>query len=189
MAIVINGSGTVTGLAVGGLPDSIVDADTLASSVNIIKQADVWRMTSHTGNVGSTATTVANWERMDDASFDKIGTGVSESSGLFSFPVTGIYEVTFYGICQARDGAVTQGIVQLESTRNNGSAYDTFGSGEFSALVNNVNMVAIQVLFDITDVSNHKFRIRISTGANSIRLLGDTDYNRTSLRIIRLGDT
>ena len=31
MAIVINGSGTVTGLAVGGLPDGTVDSDTLAS--------------------------------------------------------------------------------------------------------------------------------------------------------------
>ena len=32
MAIVINGSGTVTGLSVGGLPDGTVDTDTLASS-------------------------------------------------------------------------------------------------------------------------------------------------------------
>jgi len=31
MAIVINGSGTITGLSVGGLPDGIVDTDTLAS--------------------------------------------------------------------------------------------------------------------------------------------------------------
>ena len=31
MAIVINGSGTVTGISVGGLPDGIVDAGTLAS--------------------------------------------------------------------------------------------------------------------------------------------------------------
>ena len=31
MPITINGSGTVTGLAVGGLPDGTVDADTLAS--------------------------------------------------------------------------------------------------------------------------------------------------------------
>jgi len=34
MAIVINGSGTVTGLAVGGLPDGTVDTDTLANSIN-----------------------------------------------------------------------------------------------------------------------------------------------------------
>ena len=34
MAIVINGSGTVTGISVGGLPDGIVDAGTLASGIN-----------------------------------------------------------------------------------------------------------------------------------------------------------
>ena len=33
MAIVINGSGTVTGLAVGGLPDGVVDNDTLATGI------------------------------------------------------------------------------------------------------------------------------------------------------------
>ena len=33
MAITINGNGTLTGLAVGGLPDGTVDADTLASGV------------------------------------------------------------------------------------------------------------------------------------------------------------
>ena len=33
MPITINGNGTVTGLAVGGLPDGTVDADTLASGV------------------------------------------------------------------------------------------------------------------------------------------------------------
>ena len=32
MAIVINGSGTITGLSVGGLPDGTVDEDTLAAS-------------------------------------------------------------------------------------------------------------------------------------------------------------
>ena len=31
MAIVINGSGTITGISVGGLPDGIVDAGTLAT--------------------------------------------------------------------------------------------------------------------------------------------------------------
>jgi len=33
MPIVLNGSGTVTGISVGGLPDGIVDTDTLATSV------------------------------------------------------------------------------------------------------------------------------------------------------------
>ena len=41
MAIQINGSGTLTGVSVGGLPDGIVDADMLASnSVQTAKIAD-----------------------------------------------------------------------------------------------------------------------------------------------------
>ena len=32
MPIAINGSGTVTGISVGGLPDGIVDADMLAAN-------------------------------------------------------------------------------------------------------------------------------------------------------------
>jgi len=48
MAIVINGSGTVTGLAVGGLPDGTVDAGTLAAnSVDSAELVDGAVDTSH----------------------------------------------------------------------------------------------------------------------------------------------
>ena len=41
MSIVINGSGTVTGISAGGLPDGSVDADTLAAnSVTAAKIVD-----------------------------------------------------------------------------------------------------------------------------------------------------
>ena len=46
MPITINGSGTVTGLSVGGLPDGTVDADTLASSVTTGKVIQVVYATS-----------------------------------------------------------------------------------------------------------------------------------------------
>jgi len=55
MAIVINGSGTVTGLAVGGLPDSTVDAGTLASGIN---------KTSITDGGNATAITIDSSERL-----------------------------------------------------------------------------------------------------------------------------
>ena len=55
MPITINGSGTVTGLSVGGLPDGTVDSDTLASSITTGKVIQVVeaRMTS---NFSTTAT-------------------------------------------------------------------------------------------------------------------------------------
>ena len=54
MAIVINGSGTVTGLAVGGLPDDTVDAGTLANSIN----TEITANTAKTGITSSQATAI-----------------------------------------------------------------------------------------------------------------------------------
>jgi len=49
MAIVINGSGTVTGLAVGGLPDGTVDADTVAADVATQAELDAAGVGGATG--------------------------------------------------------------------------------------------------------------------------------------------
>ena len=48
MAIVINGSGTITGVSVGGLTDSIVDSDTLASGIDKTSITDGGNATSIT---------------------------------------------------------------------------------------------------------------------------------------------
>ena len=60
MPIAINGSGTLTGVSVGGLPDGIVDTDMLAAnavtaakatgSVKGITMADQWRLNSNFAN-------------------------------------------------------------------------------------------------------------------------------------------
>ena len=64
---------------------------------NGISEADQWRVTSNfTGDANPIAT---NWER-NDTNFDKIGTGMSESSGIFTFASTGIYKIEFEGVSQ-----------------------------------------------------------------------------------------
>ena len=67
-----------------------IDGSALTGLSGGITQADMYRLTT---NVTSDTGTVTNWERCDDASYGKIGTGITESSGLFSFPETGIYAV------------------------------------------------------------------------------------------------
>ena len=102
MAITISGdTNTISGLANGGLPDGcILDADingmaaskltgalpaiSGASLTGVgISMADKWRITSNFS--GSTEPVTSNWER-NDTNYDKIGTGMPESSGVFTFP-------------------------------------------------------------------------------------------------------
>ena len=49
-----------------------------------ITQADQWRINSQKSNSYGTAQVTANWER-NDTSFQLIGSGMTESSGTFSF--------------------------------------------------------------------------------------------------------
>ena len=57
MAIVINGNGTVTGISVGGLPDGIVDAGTLAT--NSVDSAELIDGSIDTAHIGTDQITSA----------------------------------------------------------------------------------------------------------------------------------
>ena len=61
-----------------------------ASGFGGITEADQWRLTANTSVPGDITT---NWERVDTDGFGYLGTGMTESSGIFSFPSTGIYLV------------------------------------------------------------------------------------------------
>ena len=78
--ITSNGSGTIT-----------VNNQTFKNGIVMI---DNWRVTSSfTGNANPIA---SNWERADNTiDLGKLGTGMTESSGTFTFPQTGIYYVIF----------------------------------------------------------------------------------------------
>jgi hypothetical protein len=67
-----------------------VDGSALTGISAGITEADQWRITSNFS--GDAVPIASNWER-NDTDFSKIGTGLTESSGIFSFPSTGIYLV------------------------------------------------------------------------------------------------
>ena len=100
-----DGSGDPTALSVG-TNDHILTADSseatgvkwAAVSGNPITVADCWRVHSHFGSHTSYTTISANWERADDSAGEGgiTSSQMSESSGVFTFPSTGIYYVTFF---------------------------------------------------------------------------------------------
>ena len=86
MAIVINGSGTVTGISVGGLPDGIVDSGTLATnSVDSAELIDGAVDAAHLASgVGGKVLQVVQTVKTDTASHN----GTSWSSALMSASIT-----------------------------------------------------------------------------------------------------
>jgi len=156
---------------------------------NGITMADQWRLSADT-NIGTNADVTANWERNDDASYGSIGTGLTESSGIFSFPSTGIYLIVFAPVIVAA-GSDTSANIQLDATQDNSSSYDSIarinmGNGGTNAAYYTGSMWSY---FDVTDITNDKFKFATSSFATNTRLIGNTGRNASTLTVIRLGDT
>jgi len=83
MAIVINGSGTVTGLAVGGLPDGTVDTDTLANTTVTAAKvaADVATQSELDAKTDATKLPLAGGTLSGDLAFSNANPVISGSSG------------------------------------------------------------------------------------------------------------
>ena len=166
-----DGSGNLSFAAVGG-----------------ITMADQWRITSDF-NVTSFAYITSNWERNDDDGYGKIGTGMSESSGEFSFPSTGVYLVRSVISWYPSGGGVNYTRIGIHTTIDNSSyaarAYSWSGVED----ANQYNNMTAEILFDVTDVSTHK--VKFQTGGSNTRpnVRGSTDANYSYATFIRLGDT
>ena len=68
--------------------NSITAAMMFSGFADGIIEADQWRITANHSGV---ADITANWERVDTDGYGTIGSAMTESSGIFSFPSTGIY--------------------------------------------------------------------------------------------------
>ena len=88
---------------------------------NGITDFDSWRMTASVNNASSGVLN-GTWERQDTNSENiKQGTGMTESSGIFTFPGTGIWEIQFW-TNMAVDGDYNyNGFYVLYSTNSGGA--------------------------------------------------------------------
>ena len=93
-------------------------------SVAGITMMDQWRITND-NNKTANQTIDSNWERTDTF-FAQIGTGMSESSGIFTFPQTGIY--LLMGQSQMNGSASYAGI-RIAASSNSGGSYSSLSEG------------------------------------------------------------
>ena len=214
MPVTINGDGSITGLAVGGLPDGCVDADTLAAgaavpadgSITTAKLAngavtadkasgtakglvmvDQWRNAVQvTGNQSP----ITGWERVDNHFSLQGSAGMSESSGIWTFPQTGLYLVTYTGHGYL-NGTTNYIGLYLSVSTDSGSNYESppLGHAYLGAQGSGYCGGSNQVVLNVTNASTFRFRIYFtSSNASSCILQGHSDRTLTNITFIRLGD-
>ena len=149
-----------------------------------ITEADQWRLTA---SITSNTDITSNLERVDTSPQSYFGTGMSQSSGIFTFPSTGYWWVLFTVVGQSDNGGGTV-IGQIKATANN-SSYSNMTYGGYGSSDGRVNTFTNSTLIDVTDTSNVKVKFNISSISNADEVYGSSTENRTNMTFIRLGDT
>ena len=152
-----------------------------------ITMADQWRVTANFTMSTSGLATITNFERNDNQ-FEKIGTGMTHSSGIFTFPETGIYLMLVQVGVRGNGTATSFASIHLQRTLNN-SSYAYLGQS-VQEIYNSsgYNAGFVQAMMDVTDTANQKVKLTQDAAA-AVEMMGSTDDNRTSITFIRLGDT
>ena len=153
-------------------------------SVAGITMMDQWRITNDNNKTNGQVID-SNWERTDTF-FAQIGTGMSESSGIFTFPQTGIY--LLMGQSQMYGSASYAGF-SIQASSNSGSNYSSVTEGyQNMSTVGGYHHITLHGIVDVTNAST--FRVRMEAVNNaSTQYSGSTCYLRNGLTFIRIGDT
>ena len=153
-----------------------------------ITQADEWRLTSDLDTANAN-TISSNWAR-NSTNFSVVGSGMSESSGIFTFPETGIYKIEFNTKATTSNQQVRYVVAEIITSSNNFTSEGSAGFGSQS-ISNDATVdvtVNVSCLFDVTNTSTHKCKFTVYS-EHSITWNGDSTRNRTYATFIRLGDT
>ena len=155
---------------------------------NFITMVDVFRLTANQSG-GTNADITSNLERVDDASFSKIGTGMTESSGIFTFPSTGVYHVILN--CAINGHADTNSMVGAAVSTNSGGAFDdvALANGGEQGSGNSQTTAYSHFFVNVTNTSTFQVKFLTTSMAGNSFLAGDTAQNYTSFSFVRLGDS
>ena len=152
-----------------------------------ITEVDMWRVTSNFEGGANPIT--SNWERWDTAGEEKLGTGMTESSGVFSFPSTGYWHIMFHSNIYSGADYNSCVIYLKVSTDSGGSyVYNTDGYTDLYAPSSNgyQSAEATQIL-KVTSTSTFKLTFGVSDNTNKYTI-GNSSQNHTYVIFQKLAD-
>ena len=141
-------------------------------------QIDQWKL-SNTFNTNDAVIT-GTWARPNDPSYGRIGTGMTESSGIFTFPSTGLWLVSTnfqinvrgadslagYYVQVSVDSGNTSDIIASAYESNRVAGTDGRGGTATMNLINVTNASTFQVFFKTSNIGDSDTHIRGATNEN-----------------------
>ena len=154
------------------------------SSGGGVTHLDTWRITS---NITSDAVPITAWS--NSAAYPTLqptlGTAMSHSSGLFTFPVTGYWEVQFFAQWQITGSDNMNIYIQAyeaDGTTLRSVSQATVGDSSFFDQIN------LTSYLNITNVANQTVNFAVNSISNA-SLLGASDRDKTYVVFKRIADS
>ena len=207
MPITINGDGSITGLSAGGLPaGSVTDAtiagmasSKLSGALPAISGAALTGLTGGITNIDqwylssqqdlTNADPITGWTRSNNQAFYAVeGSAMTESSGTFTFPSTGMWLVSFscWYYANARSSRWMQSRIKATTDNSNYSQVSDANNAIYNTGSNGYNSAYSQFIFDVTNTSNCKVRFAVNS-QNTLQYMAGRNF--TNGKFIRLSDT
>ena len=180
----INENSSGNGVTIDGL--SIKDGFVVGNH----DMSDMWVLTTNS-SYGASGVISSNWARPTGGSnmHHQIGTGMTESSGIFTFPSTGIYRIDLDGYFRVANDPTIE--LQLQGTTDN-SSYNTIVISRFGNRANagaTYGSNSVSCIVDVTDTSNVKIRLNIDSAHSESLVQGGAEGYSTGIRFTKIGTT
>ena len=168
----------------GALP--AIDGSALTGVGGGITEADFWQVST---NITANADPITNWSRSATTGFAKIGTGMSVSSGVWTFPLTGLWmiDASFYVDCTGGDYVE----VRIFTSTDSGSTWSNASQSghRYGNAVGGAGQAFNGAYLNVTDTSTVKVKFEVNDITSGSLIRGATTTNRSWARFIRLGDS
>ena len=167
--------------------------ETVATPSGGLDVADVWRVNSGATTSATGTTLTANWERADDVGQASLGTGMTESSGVFTFPSTGFWVINWGfhlshgGGTQSRYGG-GRGYVSVDGGSTFTEVLTTTGSLVQNYTTTWANNYFAFCQLDVTNASNFQVKFEIYA-ENTADFHANTQKNSNCVWFQKLGAT
>ena len=144
---------------------------------------NTWQITSSKSGGGDIT---ANWAKTTYYGTASSGTDMTQSSGVFTFPETGIYTVEFT-VCFVSTSADDTIEANIKATVD-GTNYATIGQIKTGTEPGGYKKSAfVKAIFDVTSTSTHKVKFNINSFSGTVD--ASSDFPLTGAFFTRLGNT